>query len=201
MTTTEPTSTTVDTDERIVVIPEITISAAATQAVERLRTLAAEIQLTVDEMSAAVQTVRAGADEVTIALLEHAASIDVDDVMELADKVSGWDDVWELVAGIGDAFGTDTGQGLSCGMQRHELIRGERDFPKGTVAVVPDAVEPGVIGEPDMVRVEVEWGPHHPLAEGGYLCIVHFGDRRIVCTHEEIKAGLQSVPGEEVADQ
>ena len=170
--------------------------ARALEMVEKLRP-----QL--EELHAEAIKVRDDSDAVLVALYPILNSDGdlTDEMFDLANRATGFEDVWNACSWIGDLFGHDIGGQLQThGLRCHEIARGgERDFPRDTIAEVEEPAEPGVIGQPGRVRVVVDHGPLHPLAEGGYLCLVldEGDDRRLVCSHEEIRAGLVSLPDDD----
>lgn len=173
------------TGERIVVIPEVTMPATAAAAKERVFELVDDLMPRLEALRSEIERCRDARDEILVAIYPAFGPDIIEEVSEVVDKLAGWDDVYTAVARIGDMFGQDHGSVLWGGLQRHEIARGERDFPRGTIATVGRS-DGG--GEP--IRVEVEWGPLHPLAAGAYVvCKVESGER-FSCSHDEIKAGL-----------
>lgn len=174
------------TEERVVVIPEVTASVTSRAARERALELVEELRPKIEELHACAMQVRDDADAVLVALYPIFDDV-TDETTTLADKATGWDEVWEACRWIGDRFSDGPGQGFSTvGLELHEIARGgERDFPVGTVATVPRS--DGL----STIRAKVQWGPRHPLAEGGYIVRDLETGKEYICTHEQIKAGLE----------
>lgn len=192
MTTTEPTTT--ETEERVVVIPEITVSVRSKQARERVLELVEKLRPELEELHAEALKVRADSDAALVALWpvlgDHDGGYLTDEMYELAEKATGWGEVWKACRWIGDRFGSGPGEDFgTVGLENHEVARGERDFPRGTIATVGRS-DGG--GEP--IRVEVEVGPRDPRTEGGYWVREPETGKQFICTHDQIKEGLESVP-------
>lgn len=126
--------TTIDTtttDERIVVIPEITIPATNAATAQRVRDLLAEIVPALDELHAAALELREEYHQALILLYPYLGG-GYDEVHELAGKVTGWTDAWEAIMGaIGDRFDPDgelEHQGLSNDQvaERAQVLDGAR---------------------------------------------------------------------------
>lgn len=179
-------------NERVVVIPEITIPAGNAATAERVTALLAEIAPQLDELHAAAMEVREQYHRALIVLYPYLGT-GSDEVHELAAKVTGWGDVWNAVTGsIGDRF-TDEGDMALSGLTNAEIARGgERNFPAGTIATVEDPD-----GNP--FRVEVEWSNVGGSPGGGSdrYQVINLADptnKRYGCTHEDLKAGLELLP-------
>ena len=183
MTTTEPT-----TGERVVVVPEITVSVRSKESRARALALVKELRPKLGELRSLALEVRADNDAALVALYPVLGTNDghfTDEMYDLARNVTGWDDVWRACSRISDLCDIDT-----VGLENHEIARGgERDFPRGTVATVKRSS-----GKQEPLRVEVVETPRHPLAEGGYLVRDLESGKTYGCTHDDIKEGLESVP-------
>ncbi len=186
------------TTDRIVVIPEITVPASCRDAQTRALEILEELRPRLAELHQAAIEVRDVNDSILVALFPHIGATkdgcSTDEMFDLANSVTGWDEVWEAIAEVGDMFSTDLGGGMqTCGLDPHEIARGgERDFPNGTTATLTKED-----GGKEPVTVVVEWGPRHPLAEGGYIVRdVQNPETTYICTHEDIRAGLESVPSD-----
>lgn len=91
--------------ERVVVIPEVTIPATNAATAQRVRDLLDEIGPALNELHAAALELREEYHQALIALYPYLGG-GYDEVHELAGKVTGWSEVWELIMGtIGDRFG------------------------------------------------------------------------------------------------
>src|SRR5690606_27908826 len=104
-----------------------------------------------------------------------------------AEAATGWGDVWEQLSRIGDLFSGSDGDFAVIGMSNVELRRGEASYPPGTVAAVTDSD-----GRP--CRVEVV---HVPTGDKDQYSVADLADpvrKGYWCSHDELKAGLESVP-------
>lgn len=176
MTTTEPT-----TDERIVVLPEVTIPADVRVALERAEEILSKLMPELHELHAAAMKVRDANNQALIALYPYVGA-SADEVYDLAGKATGWEALSLKLVEIGGMFEADViWQGE---MSTAEIARGEANIPYGTFARVDDPE-----GRP--VRVMVERVPR-----GGHdnYTVVNADDlqRRYDCGHEELKAGVEA---------
>lgn len=177
MTTTESTST---TEERIVVLPEITIPigsrASAAAIFERAEALMPELE----ELHAMAIQLRDLNDEILVKLYP-VMGCGTEEVHDLAGRASGWVAVWERLVDIGDLFDASVGLQLQ-GLTLAEIERGgERSFPGGTLADIKDPE-----GLP--IRVMVQRVP----LDGDQYSVVNMGDidKYYLCDHAELKAGI-----------
>lgn len=169
------------TGERIVVIPEITVTAAVRDAGDEVKRLTDKLMPELEELRAAAEAVRDAHDQVLVALYPHIGT-GYDEVHEIAGRVTGWDDAWGVVSKIGDMFGPDVL--FNGGLHESEIARGgERNITHGTYARV---IDPD--GNP--VRVMVE---RAPTRKDGTYTVVNAADlaTRYTCSHDELKAGLE----------
>ena len=100
-------TTTESITETIVVIPEIRIPASSGATVQRVRDLLDEILPALDELHAAALELREEYHRALIELYPYLGG-GYDEVHELAGKVTGWGEVWDLIVNqIGDRFAPD----------------------------------------------------------------------------------------------
>ena len=166
----------------------MTISLESRQTRERALELLEQIRPLAEELHTAAVTVRDDVDAILVALYPIFGDV-TDEMFDLAFTATGFEEVWDGCRGIADLFDDTTKSGMSTsGLEAHEIARGgERDFPRGTVASV-------VVGdEQKPMTVEVEWGPRHPLAEGGYIVRNVETGREYIVSHDKLKAGLDAV--------
>lgn len=180
--------------DRVVVIPEVTASVRSRQARERALELAQELRPKIEELHAEAMKVRDDSDAVLVALYPIFGDV-TDEMTDLADRATGWGEVWQACRWIGDLFDDGLGQFSTIGLERHEIERGgERDFPHGTTAKVRRSQTD------EEILVRVKYGPRWPVAEGGYIVRDDATGTEYRCTHEDIKAGLVSLPDEGATD-
>jgi hypothetical protein len=177
------TTTTSDTriNEKIVVLPEITISPSARAAAERTRDLLDDIEPRLEELLAIAMQARDARDRVLVALYPYVGA-STDEVLELAGKITGWDPLAERLAVLGEMF--EPNDMYAGGMPLSEIARGgEPDIQPGSYATIP-----GPDGVP--VRVMVERRPKG--ADEPYV-VVNATDleTRYNASHDEIQAGLE----------
>lgn len=169
------------TDEKIVVLPEITISPSARAAAERTRELLDDIEPRLKELHAIAMQARDARDRVLVALYPYVGA-STDEVLELAGTITGWDPLAERLAILGEMF--EPNDIYAGGMSLAEIARGgEPNIEPGSYATIP-----GPDGLP--VRVMVE---RTPKGEEEPYVVVNATDleTRYNASHEEIKAGLE----------
>lgn len=97
------------TNDRIVVVPEITIAAASADTAQRVRDLLAEILPALDELHAAALELREEYHRALIQLYPYLGG-GYDEVHELAGSVTGWSEAWcTIMEAIGDRFNDEIG--------------------------------------------------------------------------------------------
>lgn len=174
-------TTTNETTERVVVLPEITLPAGAKEHAAEVAQKLADVLPQLEELSREIGAIRSYYDEVLVGLYP-ALGTGSDEVHEVAAELTGWDPVFCRATDIGDLFDMSNFDGTA--LTNAEIARGgQRNIPVGAVANILDPS-----GVP--VRVMIQ---RVPQQEDDNYTVVNLANVDVYysCTHDELRSGLE----------